>query len=245
MSDELKEEKIRLKKDGTLVQKQDGNDVVIATYDKASGHLEFETAEFSRKYYNQVAARIGTVQNGTQPSGNVIRTMGLKGQPKPSKAGPKRPKAGPEGDGDPVVVNFYVTTPERKLEAIVRYGIYTDKEGNFIRKKVRRVVETRNDYRHLEDDQIPYTRTGPRTQDKSPVSIGHKVVEVRNGIIARRGTRHEDDPEVLDRLGVDKLEALFTPQEVVGGFAVDDEDEGGDGYEVGSEDSAEGGDTNE
>jgi hypothetical protein len=201
---ELTEAKVRLKKDGTLVQRIDGTEQIIARYDKPSGRLEFETKEYSVKLYQQVTARIGTVANGTQQSGNAIRSIGVKGDAKPAANIPKRPRFGPLGDATPEVVEWYF---EHNLpEAIIRYGVYIDSSGKPIRKSVRRVIEATVDRRDQTDDDLPWVKTGNKTQDKSPVAREHELVTEKNAIVARRSTH-----------------MTFTPQEVVGGFQVEDD----------------------
>lgn len=219
--EELESQQVRLKKSGDLVQRIDGTEIVVAHYDRATGHLEFATKDASVKLYQQVTARVGSTNKGTEASGLVIRTIGIKGEARPTDAG-KRPKMGPEGDGNPVFVHHMVT--KELAEAIIRYKIYTDAKGAPIRKRVRRVIEETIDRRETHaDDRIPWEDTGAKSREKLPVSRSNRVIEVRNAIIAGRPTRYEDDPDVLDELGVDKLEALFSPSEVVGGWQPDDE----------------------
>lgn len=202
---ELTESKVRLKRDGTLCQMIEGKENKVAHYDRTTGRLEFETKEYATKLYQQVTARIGTVSNGTQQSGLVIRSFGVKGEKPVDTAGiPKRPRFGPLGDATPEVVEWYF---EHNLpEAILRYGVYTDAKGKPIRKDVRRVLESTVDRRDQTDDTLPWTKTGNKTQDKVPVAREHEVITAKNAIIARRATS-----------------MTFTPNEVVGGFAVDDD----------------------
>ena len=218
---ELEALSVKLRKTGELTVTDDGKDTVIARYDRASGHLEFETREYSSKFYNQVTARIGSVNRGTQPSGNVIRSITVKGDPKQEATGGKRPKAGPEGDATPAVVDWYVKNA--LSEAIVRYGIYTDAAGKPLRKKVNRLVEVTIDDREIRKaPKVPVLEVG-QSAEGGLVRREKRLVEVRSAIIARRSTRFEDDPDVLEGLGVEKLEALFLPQEVVGGWNPEDE----------------------
>ena len=212
MSDdtELTALQVRFKKDGTLVQKQDGTDVIIGHYDRNTGHLEFETKEYSVKLYNQVTARIGTVNKGSQPSGLLIKSIGVKGEAKPSANAPKRPKMGPEGDLTPAVVDHYLK--HNLTEAIVRYGIFLDKDGQPVRKKVKRIVEETVDQRDVDDDTLEWVRDGKKTQSRGPIGRKYDVVELKSAIVARRASRYEEG-----------LEALFSPEEVIGGFVVDDD----------------------
>jgi hypothetical protein len=218
--DELESAQVRFKKNGDLVQRIDGGEIVVAHYDRATGHLEFATKKASVDLYQQVTARIGSTNKGTETSGLVIKTFGIKGEARSAPAG-KRPKMGPEGDGAPVFVHHMVT--KEPPEAVIRYKIFTDANGEMVRKRVRRVIETTADRRETTDDRLPWIVTGAKTQEKSPVARDNKVVEVRNAIIGQRPTRYEDDPDVLDELGVDKLEAIFSPSEVVGGWTPEDE----------------------
>lgn len=204
METELTTEPIRLLKDGLLVQKQDGLDVVIAKYSKDSGRLEFETKEYSVKYYQQVTARIGTVNKGTQPSGNKITSIGIKGE-KFEAPKVKRPKMGKLGDCTPEVVEWFFKYNE--AEAIIRYGVYTDAKGSMVRKDVRRITETTVDQREITDDEIEKVKEGPKTWTKSPVSRSRELETHKNQIIARRATH-----------------MTFTPKEVVGGWDGDDDD---------------------
>ena len=219
---ELESIQVRLKKNGDLVQRVDGSEVTVAHYDMATGRLEFSSREYSVKLYRQVTDRIGTVDKGTQPSGLVIKSIGIKDEPVlPSDSSvPPRPRMGPEGDGTPALVDWYVR--HHLPEAIIRYGIYVDAHGKPLRKKVERTIEVRTDNRDGEEDQVPTPRKG-QSYEGGPVKIRKVTQTARNAIIARRSTRLEDDPDVLADLGVDKLEALFLPQEVVGGFQPDDE----------------------
>ncbi len=208
---ELTEAKVRLKGDGTLVQRIDGKETVVARFDKTSGRLEFETKENSVKLYQQVTARLGTVSNGTQPSNNVIRSIGVKGDPKPAAGIPKRPRMGELGDATPEVVEWFFE--HNMPEAIIRYGVYTDAKGKPVRKNVRRVVTKTTDNRDQDDSSLAWVKTGAKTQEKSPVTREQEVIEEKNAIIARRATH-----------------MTFTPQEVVGGYQPDDdfEDAGGE-----------------
>ena len=210
-TDELTDAQVRMKKDGTLIQKIDGKEVTVATYHRTSGHLEFETKENSQKLYNQVTAKIGTVNKGTQPSGNVIKSISVKGEERVDGAKlPKKPKMGPEGDATPALVDWYIKND--LAQAIIRYGIYTGDGGLPIRKKVKRVIETTVDHRDMDDDEIPWVKDGKKTQTKAPVGREYDVVELKSAIIARRWTRYEEG-----------FEALFKSEEVVGGFQPNDD----------------------
>lgn len=206
MSDdtELANPKVKLRKDGTLVQNQDGAEVAVAHYNRTSGHLEFSTKENSVKLYQQVTSRIGSVSGGTQTSGLVIRSIGVKGQAKVSGKLPPKPKMGRAGDAGEEIVQWYLDND--MPQAIVRYGIYTDANGKPVRKNVRRVMDVTQDNRELDDEDIEQVRDGRNTKTKAPVSRRSEVIEEKNAIIARRATP-----------------LTFTPQEVVGGWQPDDD----------------------
>lgn len=206
MPDELATVVVKFRKNGDLTIDEDGTKVIVAHYDRESGHLEFETKEHSVKLYQQITARIGTVQNGTQPSGLVIRSYGVKGEARSDTANvPKRPKLGPLGDTAEAVVEWYLKYD--MPQAIIRYGIYTDARGNPIRKDCRRILEKTTDIRaDVEDDDLPWVKTGSRTQEKTPVFREKEMIEVKGALVARRATP-----------------LTFTPSEVVGGFQPEDD----------------------
>ncbi len=208
--------KVRLKAGGDLVIRLDGKESVVAHYDKETATLEFTSKDNSVRYQQQVTARVGTVSNGTEPSGNVIRNIRVKGDAvvKPKS---KRPKMGPEGDSAEDIVQWYLDND--LPQAIVRYGIYTDAKGNPIRKHVKRLVKNTVDNRNLDDDDIQAVKEGPKTVTKAPVTIEGEWIEDRQGIIARRATR-----------------LTFTPNEVVGGYQPEEE------YDAGEESTMEGAD---
>jgi hypothetical protein len=54
----------------------------------------------------------------------------------------------------------------------------------------------------LAQPMYPYNKSTPEMVEGNPIDI---------------------DPDVLDELGVDKLEAIFSPSEVVGGWTPEDE----------------------
>ena len=200
---ELDSTKVRMKASGELVIRVDGKEQVIAQYDKTTGTLEYTTKDNSVRYSSQVTARVGTVSNGTEPSGNVIRNIRIKGD-EVAKPKTKRPKMGPEGDSTEDIVQWYLDND--MPQAIVRYGIYTDAKGNPIRKHVKRLVKNTVDNRNLDDDDIQAVKEGPKTVTKAPVTIEGEWTEDRAGIIARRATR-----------------LTYTPNEVVGGYQPDED----------------------
>lgn len=197
---------LKFRKNGDLTLSEDGSPILIAHYDQKTGHLEFTTKEYSVKYYNQCTACIGTVSEGKEVSGLVIKSIGLKGGPafKTDKTAPKKPKLGPLGDSAEDIVGWYL---EYNLpEAIVRYGLFLDEDGKPVRRTVRRVIENSVDMRNMEDDDIPWVKDGNKTKTKAPVTREREVIEVKNAYIARRATA-----------------LTFNPNEVVGGYEPDDD----------------------
>lgn len=205
--EDLKELQVRQKSNGDLIQRIDGKEIIVAHYDRTSGHLEFTTKENSVKLYNQVVAKLGAVNNGTQPSGNVIRTIGVLGETAaPKKKLPPRPKMGPHGDAAEEQVQYWLDND--MPQAIIRYGIYTDEQGRPIRKDVRRVtnelIDNRNeDSRHWLKVQ---ESGGKGSESKGPVTRTQEVTDHKNAIIARRATP-----------------LTFTPNEVIGGYQPEEE----------------------
>lgn len=200
---ELTADKVELSKNGDLTQTQDGQKVVIAHFEKNTGYLEFTTREASVKLYQQVIARLGTVNKGKDPSTNVVRSFGVKGEKRVDlKSIPKRPKMGELGDCTKEVVDWYF---EHNLpEAIIRYGVYTDENGKPIRRNVERKSMEMIDQREFDDSDIENIKTG-RTASKAPVRQQGYRDQYDNQIIARRSTH-----------------MTFTPQEVRGGFDHED-----------------------
>ena len=211
MSDANDSVRVVLKRNGDMTIMEDGVVTVIAHYDAKSGRLEFTSKLYLTKYYNQVTARLGTVANGTEVSGNVIRSYGYAGDGyaeavKANPDRPKRPKLGPEGDAAEEVVQYYLDN--NLPEAIARYGIYTTPDGKIVRKHVRRIVKNLIDQRNADVQDIEEVKSGNNFATKAPVSFQGEIIEERNGIIARRATR-----------------LTFTPSEVVGGWQPDEEEE--------------------
>lgn len=218
MSDEseAEEQQIRLRKDGTLYQRVDHQEVVIAKYDEKTGHLEFETKEYSVKFYPQVTAKIGSTNKGTQPSNKVIRTMGIKGEERTDpKLLAKRPKIGPTGDLAYEQAKYYLENDRAQFD--VRYGPYKDASGQYVRKNCRRVYETTVDLRadDIENDDLPWMKAaGKGTREKTPIFREAEPVIFKNVIVARRGTER----------GVNGEDPITCkPEEVVGGFTANDD----------------------
>lgn len=212
---ELTTPQVRMKKSGDLIQRIDGAEVIVANYNQATGYLEFTNKEYSEKLYNQVIAKIGTVNKGTTVSGNVVKAIGIKGVSKPDlKNIPKRPKMDPKlGDTTPDVVEWFFE--HNPTEAIIRYGVYTDAKGNPRRANCIRKFDELRDNRGMDDTDIEKVNDGPKTFTKSPVAIVKEMDRFKNQIIARRATC-----------------MTFTPEEVEGDFEDEDgmasTDEGGD-----------------
>ena len=205
MPDQENDAQVRLRKTGELYIIEEGKQVVIARYDRKSGFLEFETKEYSSKYYNQCCARIGTVNKGTEESGFIIRSFGVKGTlPTDVAKAPKRPKLGPLGDSAEEVVGWFLKYD--LPQAIIRYGIYCDPEGNPIRRNVRRIFETTQDNREIEQENLEWKKTGGKSQERNPISVQREYADLKDQIIARRATA-----------------LTFIPAEVIGGFQPDED----------------------
>ncbi len=207
MSTETETAQLKLRKTGDLTITEDGVQTLVGHYDQKTGHLEFATKEFSAKFYNQAVTCIGTESKGTQVSGKTIRSFGIKDGPpvKIDKAAPKRPRLGRLGDAAEDVVRWYLTYALG--EAIIRYRIYTDANGDPIRRKIRRIVEHQVDNRNLDDADIQPVQDGKASQTKAPVTRENEMIDFDGvpQIIAGRATA-----------------LTFMPQEVVGGFTPDD-----------------------
>lgn len=200
-------DKLKLRRNGDLTITVDGHKTIVAHYNKDSGLLEFETKKYSVDYYTQATACIGTVGDGKEVSGNVIRSITVKGEDRPdAKHLPKKPKMGPLGDATEEVVRWYLDND--MAQAIIRYGIYTDEKGQPVRRNVKRVMQTTVDQRFdTEDNDIEAVKDGRSSVTKAPVRREGELIEDKNQIIARRATP-----------------LTFTPQEVVGGFTPEDDD---------------------
>lgn len=180
--------KVLLKKNGELYYKEDGAEVPVGRYDRTRSHLEFENAEMSVKLYNQCVSKIGTVAKGTMPSGMVIKTFGIKNQASSevAKNAPPRPKMSKLGDCTPELVKwmFKYDLPQ----AIIRYGVFVDENGEPIRKRAKRVFTRIEDKRNFEDDDLEWIKTGKNTQTKAPVSETREFDIFEDVIVARRPT---------------------------------------------------------
>ena len=207
MSDQTEAEKarVKLRTNGDLTILEDDKPTIIGHYDRKTGTLEFISRKYKETLYNQVVDRIGTTNNGTEPSNLIIRNITVKGEGSTlAKNAPKRPKMGPLGDSALDVVEWYLTYD--LAQAITRYGIYCDDKGNPIRKNCRRKYNNIVDSRDLDDRQLQAFKVGADSEVKGPV-MGEAVVEdFPNAVIAKRATQ-----------------GTFTPNEVTGGFQPDDD----------------------
>jgi hypothetical protein len=217
MSEQLSSEKpIILKANGDLVliDKASDTKTKIATYNRKTGDLEYETAAFGKAHARGCAFAIGTTNKGKTVSGLSIKTIGVKGEKRDdlSKA-PPMPKKDPLlGDQTPELVKWYFAWSP--IEAIRRYQVYLDANGEMVRRKVKRkwteFIDDRIDGLYGIKDQ----NDGKGQQIAKGKWEGGDVAQVRsmevleNQIIARRATC-----------------MTFHPNEVVGGFdASDDSD---------------------
>ncbi len=203
--------KILMKSDGTLYYSAEGVQVTVAKYDRKTGNVEFDSKDMSTKFYNAVVTKVGTVSDGREESGNKIKAFTVKGQTQTvDKNAPKRPKFGPLGDAAEEVVQWYLD--HAPAEAVVRYGIYTDEKGRVIRKDVARRVISTVDMRDTHDDSsLEWMPDGNKSKSKAPVAQQAEFQRLKSQVIARRATQ-----------------LTFTPNEVVGGFDVEDATDGED-----------------
>ncbi len=227
MSNETATDAVSFRKDGSLFQTIDGTPTKVAHFDRKTGHLEFETAEYSTKLIRKVTAAIGTVDKGTKSSGLVILTMGVKGQERDKPAGkvPPKPKRDPKyGDQTPKLVEWYFRYYPK--EAYIRYGVFLDENGEPIRRTVKRklteIVDDRAGDIGIESrNEGKGAQVGPKKWENGPIGVQVSQEELDDQIIARRATH-----------------MTYAPTEVVGGFEFGEEEEGGgegDGEEGGDE----------
>ena len=204
---------IKFWKNGNLTQEIDGTKTVIATFDRKTSHLEFETQDYANRLIRQVTSAIGTVDKGTKPSGLSISTMGVKGMERDQPSGkvPPKPKRDPKyGDQTEDLVKWYFKYYPH--EAYIRYGVFLDENGEPVRHKVkRRLTETIDDrdgtYGLEDQNEGKGAQVGPKRWEKGP--IGQVVTQeiLEDQIIARRATC-----------------MTYAPVEVVGGFDSGDEE---------------------
>lgn len=207
-------EPIALRKNGDLVLEVDGKDEAIAHYDRNTGHLEYASAAISKAHARGCAFAVGTTNKGKNVSGLVIKTIGVKGEPRDdiSKAPPKPRKDPNLGDHTPELVKWYFEYAPR--EAIRRYQVYLDAQGQMVRRNVRRkwveFIDDRADGNYgLEDkNEGKGLQIGKGKFEKSAVAQMKSFEFLENQIIARRATC-----------------MTFHPNEVVGGFDASDDAE--------------------
>ena len=215
---EVEESKIRLKRDGHLVQVIEGTEVPVAFYDKKTGYLEYESQKIAmdKDLPRKITARITmTKGEGTavHPSENVIRNVGVKGQARPDpKKLPPKPKKGPLGDAAYDIAKWYFDNDP--TQAKILYKCVLDANGDFVRKHAKRVVVTMIDERDQDGASLGRTQEGKASFTTGPVSRVGDIYENQHAIIAYRETHPGPDGEPP---------MTFTPQEVVGGFQPDDE----------------------
>lgn len=213
MPQETATDAVDFRKDGGLFQIIDGQAVKVAHFDRKSGHLEFETAEYSTKLIRKVTAAIGTIDKGLKPSGLQIVSMGVKGQERDKPPGnvPAKPKRDKNyGDQTPELVEWYFKYYPR--EAYIRYGVYLDEQGNPIRRSVRRktteIIDDRSGDQGIEkQNENKGAQVGPKKWENGPIQQGVTLVTISDQIIARRATH-----------------MTYAPIEVVGGFEFSDDD---------------------
>lgn len=224
-TDTLSADPIKFLKNGDLCTEINGEKTVIAHYDRKTGDLEYASVAVSKEHARGIAFAVGTVNQGKSASGLVIKTMGIKGQPRDNpKNVPPRPKRDANlGDQTPAYQKWLLDFYPKQFA--IQYQCFLDAEGNFIRRKVKRrfeeFIDDRPDgaYGLEEKNDGKGSQVGKGKWEKSAVAIV-KAEEVLEGqIIARRGTP-----------------LTYTPNEVVGGFdATDDFDaeapQGGEGGE--------------
>lgn len=212
----LEAKKVRLRQNGDLFLRADGKDTIVAHFDSKTGNLEFVSKDASTKYYNQVVARLGTVNQGKDVSNLTIRSVTIKGDaPINLKNAPKRPKLGVEGDAAYDFVKWCLDYAPAEFNA--RYGPYLDDKGNYVRKAAHRIVEytvdRRNSHEASQLEAVP-DGLGPSSKVKAFVTREREMLQNERAIIARRGTHQGPNGE---------SPITFTPQEVIGGWTPDDE----------------------
>jgi hypothetical protein len=208
---------IVLRKNGDVVEidKQAGTETKVAHFDRKTSDLVYETATIAKHLQRGIAFAIGTINNGKAQSGLVIRTMGVKGQPRDdlTKAPPKPKKNPMLGDQTDELVKWYFAWSPK--EAYVRYGVYMDANGQPVRRKVRRK------WKEFIDDRVDGLYGLEDENEGKGMQIGKGKWE--HGAVAERTSY-----EVLDNQLIARRATCMTyhPNEVVGGFdASDDSDE--------------------
>lgn len=202
---------VLLKKNGDIFEDIPDSPAKVAHYDKKTGHLEWESRDFSVLYMRQVQSAIGTTSKGTLESGFVIKSSSLKGEApdKPvGKVPPRPPMDMSLGDTTPALVDWLIKYYPK--DAILRYGIFVDENGEMVRRNVKRktreVIDDREGRYGLEDDNDGKgQQVGPKKWEKGPIGQRFWLDEYEGEIIARRPT-----PYMKGKV------CLFSPDEVVG-----------------------------
>jgi hypothetical protein len=208
---------IILKKNGDLIliDKEADTKTKIAFFNRKTGDLEYETADIGKAHARGCAFAVGTVNKGKTVSGLTIKTIGVKGEKRDdlSKAPPKPKKDPLLGDQTDELVRWYFAWSP--VEAVRRYQVFLDAEGNMVRRKVRRkwveFIDDRTDglYGLEEQNDGKGQQLAKGKWEGGPVQQHRSLEVLDNQIIARRATC-----------------MTFHPNEVVGGFdASDDSDE--------------------
>lgn len=208
---------ILLKKNGDLVEvdKDLNTTTVVAHYDRKTGDLEYESASIAKSLQRGIAFAIGTINKGKTQSGLVIKTVGVKGQPRDDlKKAPPKPKRDPNlGDQTEALVKWYFAWAPK--EAYVRYGVFMESDGvTPVRRKVKRkyvdFIDDRADGLYgLEDkNDGKGEQIGKGKWEKSAVAQVKTNEVLEDQIVARRATC-----------------MTFHPNEVVGGFDASDDAE--------------------
>ncbi len=128
-----------LTEEGEVIQNKKGKAIVLGTFDRETGHLEFSSIHIDR-YHREPMLRCISEDTEGIASGNKVKSFGIKGRPvdEPKEKEPEKPKAsGLLGDKTPGVVDWYFKY--RPQEAYVRYGVSLDKQDEPIVVHGRRV----------------------------------------------------------------------------------------------------------
>lgn len=223
-------ETVKLKKNGEIIQDQDGVKVVVAKFTHATGRLEFANPKVAEKLKVQILSAVGTIEKGTKPSGLIVKSMGLMGvKADAPKNVPTKPRRHPMmGDQTPDLVEWYFAYYPQ--EAYIRYGVFLDAAGKPIRKNVRRrlteLVDDRSGEMGLaEQNEGKGQKVGKNKWEKSDIAIQTTEEILKNQMIARRATC-----------------MTFQPNEVIGGFNAGDDEESHDGADEEQQLPEEGGD---
>jgi hypothetical protein len=172
MSDDTKRP-VELLDSGDVVQNKKGKQTHLAKFEVETGALEFDSDEISQKYREEIISAIQDDEEKTGSSGLFVKSYSIKGREKVSPSPKAPPCPTPKsvlGDKDPAVVKWYFKYD--LPQAIIRYRVHTDKNGDPITSQVRRVTK------------VP--REDPAT---GAIDFEHaKVEETDEGIIADRAT---------------------------------------------------------